>query len=165
MGGPSYARLGRVPRLQIGPFAIANSIANFGVQSKGAFADPYNPANVGGGIWRRFTVTLDYATSRCCLRRTRSSIRRTRTTAPARFSLTQTARTRCSTSSPARPRPPAGFAKGDVIVSVNGAPVANDSLAQLRTLLSGSVGTIVHLQVRGADGSERSITLTLADYV
>jgi C-terminal processing protease CtpA/Prc len=57
-----------------------------------------------------------------------------------------------------------GLAKGDVIVSVNGTPASSMSLAQLRTLFSGPVGTLFHLRVRGAAG-ERDVTLTLQDYV
>ncbi|MBV8491203.1 MAG: retropepsin-like domain-containing protein, partial [Candidatus Eremiobacteraeota bacterium] len=61
VGGPSYARLGRIATLQIGPYQIANSVALFSDQKTGALADPFNPANVGGAIWRRFTLTFDYA--------------------------------------------------------------------------------------------------------
>ncbi len=165
VGGPSYAKLGRVPRLQIGPFAIANSIANFGVQSKGAFADPYNPANVGGGIWRRFTVTLDYSHRQMLLAKNALFDTPYTYDRSGAFLINAGGTYKVLDVFPGSPAAAGGLAKGDVIVSVNGAPVANDSLAQLRTLLAGSVGTIVHLQVRGASGSERSITLTLADYV
>ncbi len=58
VGGASYARLGRIPTLQIGPYTVSNSVASFGIQTKGALADPFNPANLGGAILRRFDVTL-----------------------------------------------------------------------------------------------------------
>ena len=42
---------------------------------------------------------------------------------------------------------------------------ANQSLAALRALLSGPVGTVIRLHVRGPRGNERDASLTLADYV
>jgi C-terminal processing protease CtpA/Prc len=58
----------------------------------------------------------------------------------------------------------AGLAKGDAILAVDGAPTTGITLAQLRTLLMGPAGTVVHLHVKNATG-ERDATLTLHDYV
>ena len=55
--------------------------------------------------------------------------------------------------------------KGDVLLAVNNAPVSSSSLAQLRTTLSGPVGTTVTLHIRGPAGHERDATIKLADYV
>jgi carboxyl-terminal processing protease len=65
---------------------------------------------------------------------------------------------------PGSPAASAGLAKGDVILTVNGAPTSSTSLAGLRTLLTGASGTVVHLHVRSAS-SERDVSLKLADYI
>jgi hypothetical protein len=164
VGGPSYARLGRIPNLQIGPYTITNSIASFGIQSKGAMADPFNPANVGGAILRRFDVTFDYAHHQLLLAKNATF------DAPATFDRSglfiiddKGAYTIISVF-PGSAGASAGLAKGDVILKVNGAAASVDSLAALRSILSGPAGTNVQLHVRSAAG-ERDTTIKLADYV
>jgi hypothetical protein len=165
VGGPAYARLGRVPTLQIGPYTISNSVASFADQNKGAFADPYNPANLGGAIWRRFTMTFDYTHQQLLLAKN--------STFDAPFSYDRSglflidsngAYTVLSvfTGSAAAAN---GLRKGDVIAGVNGAPASTQSLAGIRATLSGPAGTVVRLHIRGPAGHERDVSLTLADYV
>jgi C-terminal processing protease CtpA/Prc len=57
------------------------------------------------------------------------------------------------------------LAKGDVILSIDGTPVTSTSLAGLRTVLSGSPGSVVRLHIRGPAGHERDATIILKDYV
>ncbi|HMF28198.1 MAG TPA: PDZ domain-containing protein, partial [Candidatus Cybelea sp.] len=66
---------------------------------------------------------------------------------------------------PGTPAAAAGVAKGEAIVTINGAPAATQSLAALRALLSSAAGTVVHLGVRNPQNAVRDVTLTLADYV
>ncbi len=165
VGGASYARLGRVPRLQIGPYLIANSIAAFTEQSKGAFADPFNPANVGGAIWRRFTVTFDYAHRQMLLAKNGTFDAPFAYDRSGLFVIDAKGAYTIVGIFPGSPAAAAGIGKGDVLVSVNGAPASGESLAQLRALLTGSSGTAVHLRVRSAGGVQRDVTIILADYV
>jgi C-terminal processing protease CtpA/Prc len=51
-----------------------------------------------------------------------------------------------------------------VILSVDGAPATNQTLAQLRARFMGSAGTVVRLHVKNSTG-ERDVSLTLRDYV
>ena len=164
VGGPSYAKLGRIPAIQIGPYWINNSVAAFGTQDKGAMADPYNPANVGGGILRRFDVTFDYAHHQLLFAKNG-----TFDTPPAfdrsgLFLIDKAGEYTVISVFPGSPGAASGVAKGDVIVSVNGNAASSTSLAALRALLSGQPGTVLRLHVRGAQG-ERDVTVTLADYV
>jgi hypothetical protein len=165
VGGASYARLGRVPAIGVGPYSIANSIVAFGVQNQGAMADPFNPANIGGAILRRFTVTFDYRNARLLLAKTPAF------DAPAIFDrsglflIDQNGAYTIISAVAGSSAGHAGLAKGDVLVSVNGAPAAKWSLPSLRTLLASAAGTVVHLHIRGPRGHERDVTLTLADYV
>lgn len=164
VGGPSFARLGRVHTLQIGSFALRNAIAAFGVQRKGAFADPYNPANLGGAIWRHFTVTFDYGHQVMTLRKNAEFGKPFSYDRSGMFLIDKGGAYTIISAMAATPAAAAGLQSGDVIAGVNGVAASNYTLAQLRALLSAPAGTVVHLHLRGAKG-ERDVTLTLADYV
>lgn len=164
VGGPSYARLGRVHTLQIGSFSLQNAIAAFGVQQKGAFADPFNPANLGGGIWRHFTVSFDYTNRTMKLEKNAEFEKPFSYDRSGLFLIDKQGAYTVISAMEATPAAAAGLASGDVITTVDGAAASKFTLAQLRALLSGPAGTVVHLHLRGAKG-ERDVTLTLADYV
>lgn len=165
VGGPSYARLGRMPALQVGPYVIQNSIAAFGVQSTGAFADPYNPANIGSAIWRRFNLTFDYAHHQLLLAKNSDFNAPGQYDRSGLFVIDDTGVYTIISVLPATPAAAAGLAKGDVILSINGAAASSQSLPALRALLSSAPGTVVHLQVRGVRGAVFEVAVTLADYV
>lgn len=164
VGGPSFARLGRVPTLQIGPFTLRSAIAAFGVQQKGAFADPFNPANLGGGIWKHFTVSFDYAHQVMMLRKNAEFGKPFSYDRSGMFLIDKNGAYTVISAMAATPAASAGLRAGDVITAVNGAAASRYTLAQLRSLLSAPAGTVLHLHLRGAKG-ERDVTLTLADYV
>ncbi len=164
VGGPSYAKLGRVNSLQIGPFDLNGTIADFTTGEKGAFADPNNPANLGGAIWRRFTVTFDYAHHQMLLAKNGSYDSPFGYDRSGLFLIDNKG---AYTVIDARPGTPAAIdhlAKGDVIETINGKPASDQSLAQVRTLFQQPAGTVYHLHVKGPAG-DRDVTLTLADYV
>ncbi|MBV9717870.1 MAG: aspartyl protease family protein [Candidatus Eremiobacteraeota bacterium] len=165
VGGPAFARLGRVPTLQIGPYSIANSVASFSSQSNGALADPFNPVNIGGAIWRRFDVTFDYARQQLVLTKNEGFAAPFSYDRSGLFLIDAGGAHTVLSVFPGTPAAAAGLAKGDVVIAVNGAPASNDSLAALRALLSGPTGTVVRLRIRGPGGRERESTLTLSDYV
>ena len=164
IGGPSFARLGRVPSIAIGPYDVANSVVDFTEQSKGAFSDPYNPANIGGAIWRRFTVTFDYHHQQMFLAKNADFDAPFGYDRSGLFLVDANGAFTVLSALVGSPATNAGLAKGDVIVSVNGSPVSSTTLAGLRTMLAGPAGTVVHLHVRTGT-NERDVTLTLADYV
>ncbi len=165
VGGASYARLGRVPTLQIGPYTIANSVAAFGVQTKGALADPFNPANLGGAIWRRFDLTFDYAHDQLLLAKSPEFDTPFSYDRSGLFLIDVNGAFTVISVLASTPAAAAGLAKGDVILTINGTPAASTSLAGVRMLLSGAAGSAVHLHIRGPAGHERDAALTLADYV
>jgi hypothetical protein len=164
VGGASFARLGRVPTIAIGPFQIPNSVVDFTEQSKGAFADPYNPANAGGAIWRRFDVTLDYRHQAMYLAKNATFDSPANYDRSGVFLIDANGAFTVLSALAGSPAASAGLNKGDVIVSVNGAAVSSTTLAGLRAMLAGPAGTVVHLHVRSGN-SERDVQLTLADYV
>lgn len=59
----------------------------------------------------------------------------------------------------------ADLVRGDLLVNINGKPVDHINLLEIRKLLRGPSGTVVHLTVRNKAGAERPVTLTLRDYV
>ena len=164
VGGPSVGRLGRIPTLAIGPFTIANSIADFTSDKSGAFSNPYNPANVGGGVWRLFVVTFDYGKRRMYLTKGTAFDTAFAYDRSGLFLIDRAGAYTVLSAFPGSPAAGAGLAKGDVIVNVDGAAASRMSLAALRGVLSGSAGTVVHLHLRN-DTGERDVNLTLADYV
>lgn len=165
VGGASYARLGRVPSIGIGPYTISNTIAAFGVQTTGAMADPFNPANIGGAILRRFTVTFDYRGSRMLLLKSSAFDAPATYDRSGLFVIDQNGAHTVLSAVAGSSAGNAGLTKGDVILSIDGTPSTKWSLAALRTLLAGPSGTVVHLHIRGPRGNERDVTLTLSDYV
>ncbi|MBV8529738.1 MAG: aspartyl protease family protein, partial [Candidatus Eremiobacteraeota bacterium] len=124
VGGPSTARLGRIPTLQIGPYAIANSIASFVVQSKGALADPFNPANIGGAIWRRFVVTFDYAHQQLWLTKGPAFDAPAPQDRSGLFLIDDDGAYTVISVLPGSPGAAANLVKGDIILSVNGGPAS-----------------------------------------
>jgi hypothetical protein len=165
VGGPAYARLGRIPTVQIGPYTITNTIASLTYERTGAFADPFNPANIGGAIWRRFDVTFDYGHSQLLLAKNAYFDTPFGYDRSGLFLIDAAGAYTVLSVFPGSPAAAAGLAKGDVILTINGTPAAATSLAGLRTLLAGSSGSVVHLHIRGPAGHERDATLTLRDYV
>lgn len=165
VGGPAYARLGRIAQMQIGPYSLSNVVTSFTNQDRGAFADPYNPANVGGTVWRRFTLTFDYAHQQLLLAKNAQFDAPFSYDRSGLFLIDENGAHAVLSVFPGTPAAAAGLRKGDVVLAVNGAPASNDSLAQLRSTLSGPAGTSVKLRIRGPAGIERDATIKLADYV
>jgi len=165
VGGPSYARLGRIPTLQIGPYQLSNSIALFATSENGALADPFNPANIGGAMLRRFTVTFDYAHQQLLLAKNAQFDAPFSYDRSGLFLIDRTGVYTVLDVLAGTPAAAAGIAKGDVIVTIDGAQATTQSLAALRALLSSAAGTVVHLGIRDAAGQQREVGVTLADYV
>ncbi|HYL27913.1 MAG TPA: PDZ domain-containing protein [Candidatus Nitrosotalea sp.] len=165
VGGPVYARLGRIPLLQIGPYQVANSIASFAIGGGDAFADPLNPASLGGPILRRFTLTFDYAHEQLLLTKNAGFDTPSNYDRSGLFLIDSDGAYTVLSVFAGSPAATAALAQGDVILAINGAPAANESLAALRQLLAGPAGSVVRLHVRGPAGHERDAMLTLRDYV
>ena len=162
VGGPALGELGRLQSLSLGTFTIPNLIGDYTTQTQGALAMPFLGANVGGGVWKRFTMTLDYRALTMTL------------TANANFNgpdqwdhsglfLVNTGAITIIDVRPGTPAAQAGLVKGEVITAVNGSSTL--SLHDVRQTLLGAPGTVVHLTVKKKDGSSENVDLTLAEYV
>jgi hypothetical protein len=162
VGGPNIGRLGRVRTFSFGGLALRDLVGDYATQSKGGLAMPFIGANVGGAVWKRFTMTLDYRQLTMTL------------TPNADFDisdhwdrsgvfLVNNGTITIIDVRPGTPAANAGLTKGDAIVSVNGS--SGLSLRQVRELFSAEPGTLEHLVVKSKDGATRDVELTLEDYV
>ncbi|HTU80904.1 MAG TPA: aspartyl protease family protein [Candidatus Acidoferrales bacterium] len=162
VGGPHIGRLGRVRTLCIGGLTLHDLVGDYSTKGTGSLAMPFIGANIGGAVWKRFTMTLDYR-------------RLTMTLTPnAAFSLPEhwdrsglfLLDNGAMTIVDVRPGTPAarvGLEKGDVILSLDGS--SKLSLNALRNQFMAAPGTVEHLVVENKDGVTHSVDLTLADYV
>jgi hypothetical protein len=164
IGGASVGRLGRISSLQIGPYALSGVIADFSQQEKGAFASPYVAGNVGGGVWKRFTVTFDYPHQTMRLAPNATFAVRDVYDRSGLFLISRSGKPTVVSVRPGTPAALAGIAKGDVIESVDGADASKMLLSELRQVLMGKPGTRVRLGL-DSNGAKRETTLTLSDYV
>ena len=164
IGGPALGKLGRVSVLQIGPFTFAHPTVAFGTQTQGVFANPLVSANLGGDVWKRFTVTFDYPHLVVLLAPNAAYDRPFTYDRSGLFLVDNNDAYTVLDARAGTPAAQAGLTKGDVILSVDGAPATNQTLAQLRARFMGSAGTVVRLHVKNSTG-ERDVSLTLRDYV
>lgn len=165
VGGPSYARLGRIPSIQIGPYQISNSVGLFSTSKEGGLADPFNPANIGGAVLSRFDCTFDYAHQQLLLTKNAQFAAPFSYDRSGLFLVDRNGAYTVLSVFAGTPAAAAGLSQGDVIVEANGVAVSTESLAALRSQLSAASGTVIRLRVRNAQNSLRDVTLTLADYV
>jgi Aspartyl protease/PDZ domain len=164
VGGAAMGRLGRITTLRIGTYTVGDLVADFSIQEKGSFANPYVAANVGGGVWKRFTVTFDYPHQIMRLRpnvgfAVREVYDRSGMFLIVRKGLTDVLDVRAGT-----PAAQAGVRKGDVVVSVDGKAASTLSISSIRELLMAAPGTRVLMTLQ-SNGTSRDVVVTLRDYV
>jgi hypothetical protein len=162
VGGLTPGRLGRVQTLSFGGLTLRDLVGDYTTQTEGGLAVPFIGANVGGAVWKRFTMTLDYHRLIMTLTPNADFDMRDHWDRSGVFLVNKGALTIIDVR-PGTPAANAGLAKGDVIVSVNGA--SGPSLRQVRELFSAEPGTVEHLVVKRKDGTMHRIDLTLKDYV
>ena len=164
-GGPAFGKLGRIASVAFGGFTLPEVIGDFTTQTKGAFAAPFIAANVGGNLFRRFTLTLDYAKQTMTLTPNAAFGERDTYERAGLFLLNRDGKYLVLDARPGTPAADAGLVKGDTIVSVDGKPAAGMTLQQVRELFYGVPGTAIRMTVTGKDGTSRDVIVTLRDYV
>lgn len=151
LGGRSARLVGRLASVQIGPYKIAQPIAEFSRDTKGTEANPDRDANVGGQILSRFTIYLDYPHNRMILEPNAHlndpfeyDMSGLRLISPPPFDHVIVNEVR-----PDGPAAHAGMQKGDVIISINGVPTSQHTLSDVKQFLRRE-GTVT-LQLRRND--------------
>ncbi|HEY2474636.1 MAG TPA: aspartyl protease family protein [Candidatus Cybelea sp.] len=163
VGGGHRGFMGRLRSLQVGSFTLHDLIAGYSTQKQGYFASPFIAANLGGGVWRRFTVTFDYRAETMALQPNVSLGERDSHDRSGMLLINTAGKIVVYDVREGTPAANVGLAKGDMILSING--VAPKSLERVRRTLRDAPGTVVRLQVADKAGTPRTVTLTLRDWV
>lgn len=167
VGGPVRSRVGRGHELKLGDAVVGEPITMITLNEKGGFTDPYIAGNVGAGVLARFNLTFDYGkktivfepNSRYAARDVydRAGLWMNASDDRASFAVVDV--------TAGGPAAKAGVEKGDVIVAIDGKPVAELRLPDVRwRFRSAAVGSVVKLRIERA-GATRELTITLADQV
>ncbi len=164
-GGPAMGKLGRIARLGIGDYTLENIIADFSTQKEGAFASPFTAANVGGGIWKRVSLTLDYNTLKMALLPNDQFKDQDFYERAGLFLINRNGTITVFDSRPGTPAAQAGIVKGDTIATIDGKATSSMSLQDVRKLFSGAPGTALQVGLTAKDGSKRTVTVNLRDYI
>jgi hypothetical protein len=163
VGGPSLGQLGRMQTLSFGGLTLRDLVGDYTTQTQGAFAAPFMGANVGGGVWKRFSLTLDYRKMMMTLVPNADFATRDHWDRSGVFLLNNGGAITIIDVRPGTPAAQAGLTKGEVITSLDGSSSLN--LRDVRNVFLGEPGTVVHLIVTSKDGTPHNVDLTLADYV
>lgn len=162
VGGPTHGRLGRLQTLSFGGLTLHDLVGDYPAQGEGGSDLPFFGANVGGGVWKRFTMTLDYHGRTMTLTPNGDILVRDEWDRSGLYLINKGGITVIDVR-PGTPAATAGLKKGDVIVSLSGS--SNPSLLEVRGVFRAAPGTVVHLVIKSKDGSTHNVDLTLADYV
>ena len=162
VGGALTGLAGRVATFSLGNVSVADPLVFVTNATGGAMASPGLAGNIGAEILRRFTVTIDVPIKALYLSKNQSF------GDPFTFSRTGLSLDRVDANivvarvvadSPAQD---AGVHEGDVLVAIDGKPVASLSPDELRAFSVQAPGTVVRINV-SRDGKPLSFSLKLRD--
>jgi hypothetical protein len=166
VSGPTLGRLGRLASLRLGDADVPDTVAGFSTATQGTFATPNGGADVGGEIWRHFTVTLDYPKQTISLSPKRSFGQPETHDRSGIFAIRQNRNIIVAGVRPGTPAANAGLIKGDIIQAVDGVAWPALTLANVRESLERPAGTALTLRVMSTLArAPKDVTLTLRDYV
>lgn len=163
VGGVLYGDVVRLSELVLGDFHLRKPVAELSRQKQGVFAEKEVAGNLGGEVWQRFTLTLDYANKKVYLspdrqydapfvgNRSGLGIDDEQGTYVVRSVL------------PKSPGEEAGVKVGESVLAINGVPMAQIKPWDVRDLLRGDPGTQLRLRLRSSGKAARDVTLTLRD--
>lgn len=163
VGGLLYGDLVRLPEFGIGPFHFTRVTAELSRQTEGAFAGTESAGNLGGEIWQRFTLILDYPENKIFL------TPNDRYDAPFianRSGLaldTNQGMTLIRAVIPDSPAAEAGIHEGDTVLAIDGTSIFRIEGWKVRDILRSEPGTKIVLHLRAPDKTERDAALILRD--
>jgi predicted aspartyl protease len=137
LAGKPMGRVGRVLRLQWGDIAITRPVVNFSQDTQGDNATDAFAGLIGGEVWRRFQLTLDYSRKRLYLEPNKHL------TEPCEFDMSgmslradgkDLAIFSVRTLIPDSPALEADVRVGDILTTINGKSTSKMRLEQIRQL-------------------------------
>ena len=162
IGGPTKSHVIRGHDLVIGGETVAAPVVLLATSTKGADADPSQSGNIGGGVLKRFVVTLDYGNNRMYLKPVTQAVSDLDSFDRSGVWINQNADGYTVVDvTRGGPSDQAGLKVGDQIVSVDGKPATATPLYETRARLRNDApGTVVKFTVkRGSETKDISVTL------
>jgi hypothetical protein len=165
VGGLIYGDVVRLPECILGPFRLTQPVAELSRQTQGVFSDREVAGNLGGEIWQRFTVTLDYGGRKIYLA-PNSQYDRPFIGNRSGLGIDDNKGKYTVLNVIANgPGAEAGVKTGDTVLAINDTPMEQLKPWELHDILKRSPGTKVQLLLRSPDETVREVTLTLRDLV
>lgn len=164
VGGGVRSALGRARQLKIGAVEVPGPVIDIALTKKGAFANPYLAGNIGGGVLKRFTLTLDYPHQRLYFAPNADFAKPDGWDRSGLWLNLADGGFRIEQVEPATPAAEAKLAAGDVILAIAGQPVSATTLSDFRVRLRQEApGSKLALTVRKAGGATQEVALVLRD--
>jgi len=170
VGGYTHGTLVRLPRVDIGPFSFEQVVAELSLDAVGYFAASQNTGNLGGELWQRFTVTLDYANG--CMYLTPNDAFNVPFAGPRSGLVPAVVDevVKVIYVLEGGPAAEAGVHAGDTIVALNSVVLAPtiDAAQATNTVvqaLKAEAGTPIVLRLRDASGAEREVGFVLRELI
>ena len=165
VGGPARGLLVRPHTLKIGTIEVKAPVGLLELGERGASAATQTAGNLGSGLLKRFTLTLDYPNQVLYLE-PNANFSKPDVFDRSGLWVMNAADGSCEVKDVVKggPGAKAGLQAGDRILAINGAKLSSTRIAELRDKLKQPAGTKVKLQVQGKEG-ERDVTLILADLI
>ncbi|MBN8886214.1 MAG: aspartyl protease family protein [Rudaea sp.] len=164
-GGYTRGELVRVPEVRIGPHRFERVIVELSLADQGYFAHPLpdTQGNLGGELWRRFSMTIDLPSRRLYLRPNTLFAQPFAATRSGLVAQREADSFKVIDVVAATPAAGAGLIVGDSIVAIDGREASTWTQSAFRDLLGGAPGTSIAFDVVGKDGRKRDVSLVLKD--
>lgn len=166
VGGPTTSRVIRGHALVLGGQTIAAPVVLLSTTAKGADADASMSGNIGGGVLKRFVVTLDYEHNTMYLKPTVVPVTDLDTfdRSGVWFNQNEAGYTVVNVTK-GGPSDQAGLKVDDQIVAVDGKPATSVPVYALREHLRNEApGTVIHFTVKRG-GETKDVLVTLKDLI
>jgi hypothetical protein len=164
-GGSFSSEIGRLGSMSLGPYEWDDPIVSLSHATEGAFASEDFAGNIGNRILERFRVTFDYARRHVYLEPGERYGGRDHLTRAGVMLARRGSVVTVEDVLPGSPADRGGLRARDVVLDVDGQPIATWDLPGLQARLDdGPVGERVTFRVR-RNGGERNVRVRLAEVI
>jgi hypothetical protein len=163
--GRQYGDIVRVPSVQIGSFSLEKVVADLSLAQEGLFSTDLFMCNIGLEIWRRLSMTINYATKTLYLRPNAAYAQIFDFQRSGLFLRPEAGRLLVQEVMPGSAAEAAGIVRDEWITAINGQAASQWSSASLRALWLSPAGTKVTVTVQGiaTDSSSRTVEMSLKE--